>query len=180
MFADKQARDEFFSEYSLFFTTKIVDLYKRKIEPSTTNVLNLLKSLKIINTPNLELEESMIAMLSARAAHSLSPIVESIKYFSAENKKTLVQYLIASFKNKSADIRQLNYNELFMMITEVLNHEEKDASHFFKYLEKLLQSNTDYPFDINTVSDLFYAAVQYGYVGKKEISQFNYHYLNKL
>ena len=170
----------FYDDIIKFFSIKLIELYKRKIEPGNNSIITLLKNFESMGISNSEIEETIVAMMAARTSHSLSSVIECLRYLSNENKAKLIEIIISLLKDKKADIRSLKFNDLFLFMIEVIKNSEKDISHFFKYLEKIFQNEIDEKFDINIISELYYCAVEHGYISKSNTSQFLYHYLFQL
>ena len=177
---DENLKAVFYDDIIKFFSNKLIELQKRKIEPNNSHLISLLKTFEVMNISNYDVEDLIVTIMATRTSNSLPAVVESMTYLKDECKKKLIEITIAHLKDKKADIRHLKFNDLFLFMIEVIKYSEKDISHFFKYLEKIFQNEVEEKFDINISSDLFYCAVQNGYITKSSISQFLYHYLFQL
>lgn len=172
--------DKFREDYYMFFINKLSSLQKSKSEPSNANLMGLLKNMRYLNIRSNALEEVIVKVLSGRMVNHLPLSIESFSYLNEDSKKILIQEIIYNLKEKQADIRSLNFNQLAELIIEVLKFDDKEARPFLVYLDRLLTTEFNDEMEINIMSKLFYGIAKHGYIDMSNPSKFYYQYINDL
>jgi hypothetical protein len=196
LFSNADLKKKFTEDYIDFFVKKLIELHRRRSEPSNSLLIKTIQNQKELEIQDEEFENVLINYLSIKSQKQLGVVLDSFEHLQDVHKRKLMKQLLIKIKQKEVNIKSLSINQLAQFIiqlcskishqTEILPGSDLSISDaelvpYIAYLNKLLKKENDHQLNINMFSELMFSLAKEGYINTEdEAPPLYYHYMHKL
>lgn len=102
LFKNNEIKNKFTTDYVDFFVRKLIELHRRRSEPSNSLLLKTIENQKELEIHNEEFENVLIDYLSMKSEKQLGVVLDSFEFLQAAQKQKLMKELLIKIKESSS------------------------------------------------------------------------------